>query len=105
MGWPWLQIQPMKIAEVTPLPKYHLHLRYENGESGEVDLSPMAGQGVFVAWNKSGFFDQVQLSPEGAPQWPGEIDLCPDALYMQMTGKGVADIFPSLSKPYAHALP
>jgi hypothetical protein len=93
----------MKLVEVTALPKFHLHLRYESGESGQVDLSPLVGRGVFSAWNKPGFFEQVQLSPEGAPQWSGEIDLCPDALFMQMTGKGLADLFPSLSKSYAHA--
>jgi len=93
----------MKLVEVTALPKFHLHLRYESGESGQVDLTPMVGRGVFSAWNKPGFFEQVQLSPEGAPHWSGEIDLCPDALFMQMTGKGVADLFPSLSKSYAHA--
>jgi hypothetical protein len=93
----------MKLVEVTALPKFHLHLRYESGESGQVDLSPLVGRGVFSAWSKPGFFGQVQLSPEGAPHWSGEIDLCPDALFMQMTGKGVADLFPSLTKSYAHA--
>ena len=71
----------MKLVEVTALPKFRLHLRYESGESGQVDLTPMVGRGVFSAWNKPGFFEQVQLSPEGAPHWSGEIDLCPDALF------------------------
>jgi hypothetical protein len=93
----------MKLVEVTALPKFHLHLRYESGESGQVDLSPLVGRGVFSAWSKPGFFEQVQLSPEGAPHWSGEIDLCPDALFIQMTGKGVSDLFPSLTKSYAHA--
>jgi len=76
-----------KLCEITPLPGLRLFLRYEDGVEGEVDVSDMAGRGVFIAWDDRKLFDQVAISPEsGAPTWPGEIDLCPDALYLELTG-------------------
>ncbi len=73
----------MKIIDAKPLPNFHLELRFDNGEVGMVDLSALAGQGVFDAWNVPGMFESVQVTDQGAVQWPGEIDLCPDALYLR----------------------
>ena len=92
----------MKIVEVKVLPDFCLHLRFDNGTCGQVNLSSLTGQGVFSAWLQPGFFSQVHISSEGGLEWPGELDLCPDALYLQMTGKTPGDLFPSLSS-LAHA--
>ena len=72
---------------VWALPNYRLYLEFADGEKGEVDLSDLAGKGVFEVWNDYGFFEQVHLSPHCSIQWSDEIELCPDALYMQLTGK------------------
>ncbi len=53
----------------------------------------MAGRGVFAAWEQEGLFNQVKLGPHGQLEWPGDLDLCPDALYLTRTGKGPEDIF------------
>jgi hypothetical protein len=58
-----------------------------------VDLSHLAGRGVFAAWEREGVFDQVKLGHHGQLEWPGNLDLCPDALYLTLTGKRPADIF------------
>jgi hypothetical protein len=88
----------MKIVELSPRENYGLFLRYEDGTEGVVDLSSMAGRGVFAAWLLPGVFEQAKLSEFGVPEWPGELDLCSDSLYMQLTGKSVEDIFPDLRK-------
>lgn len=76
-----------KLCEILPLPGLRLFLRYEDGVEGEVDVSDMAGKGVFTLWDDPKIFGQVAISPEsGAPTWPGEIDICPDALYWELTG-------------------
>ena len=41
-------------------------------------------------------FTAVRVEEGGGIEWPGEIDMCPDALYLRLTGKAVEDIFPSL---------
>jgi hypothetical protein len=74
----------MKITDAKPLPRYQLELQFDNGKSGIVDLSSLAGRGVFVAWNEPGVFERVAVMPTGSVEWPGEVDLCPDALYMRM---------------------
>jgi hypothetical protein len=93
----------MNLLEIAPKGDYRLFLRYDDGSNGEVDLSAYAGRGVFVAWLKPGVFDQVRLTANGHPEWPGEIDLCPDALYMQLTGKSPEEVFPTLSHLPTHA--
>ena len=93
----------MNILSVKPLPAFRLQLRFDNGESGVVDLSSFVGQGVFSAWNEPGVFDQVHITGDGALEWPGEIDLCPDSLYLRMTGKQPEDIFPNLRQRFSHA--
>ncbi len=86
----------MEITKAKALPGYRLELKFDNGESGVVDLSEFVGRGVFAAWEKPGVFEQVAVTAEGAVEWPGEIDLCPDALYLRMTGKKPEDLFPIL---------
>ena len=97
------QNPPMKVVRAKPLAGYQLHLGFENGQEGVVDLSSWAGQGVFSAWLKPGVFSQVSITPEGAVAWPGGIDVCPDSLYLKMTGQAAETLFPSLSKPLVHA--
>jgi hypothetical protein len=93
----------VKITEAKPLENYRLFLRFDDGTSGIVDLSDMAGRGVLEAWNRDGVFQQVQITKVGALEWPGGIDLCPDALYLRLTGMQPEDIFPALRKRVTHA--
>jgi hypothetical protein len=85
------------------LPGYRLELEFNNGESGVVDLSEFVGRGVFAVWERPGVFEQVTVTSDGAVEWPGEIDMCPDSLYLRMTGKKPEDLFPSLRTRLSHA--
>jgi hypothetical protein len=93
----------MKITQVKPLSGYRLELRFEGGESGTVDLSEFVGRGVFTAWERPGVFEQAAVTSEGGVEWPGELDMCPDALYLRMTGKRPEVMFPALRNRLAHA--
>ena len=93
----------MKLVEVIGKEDYRLFVRYDDGEGGIVDLSDLAGRGVFAAWTEPGVFQQARLADAGYPEWPGELDLCPDALYMQLTGKRPDEVFPSLRSLPANA--
>lgn len=93
----------MNLIEVAPRAKFSLYLRYDDGVEGVVDLSPLAGRGVFSRWLEPGVFEAVRLSAAGCPEWSGDVDLCADALYMQLTGKRPEDVFPALAKLPAHA--
>ena len=41
----------LKPIAVEPREGYRIWVRFNDGMSGEVDLSAMAGKGVFTAWN------------------------------------------------------
>ena len=93
----------MKITEAKPTDRFGVFLRFDNGASGTVDLSHLAGHGVFRAWLQKDVFEQLSISPSGALQWPGDLDLCPDSLYLQMVGKTAGEVFPALRHSLAHA--
>ena len=79
---------------VEPRGDYRLGLRYSDGAAGEIDLSPLAGQGVFAAWEDPACFAAVRLAEHGAIVWGDDLELCPAALYLQRTGKPLSAIMP-----------
>ncbi len=84
-----------KITSVTPVEGYKIRVRFEDGIEGVSDLSSLVGHGVFKRFNDVDFFNQVFINPAtDTVTWPGDIDLCPDSLYEEITGKkifGVSD--------------
>lgn len=86
----------MSPVEVRALKPYRIWLRYDDGVQGEVDLSHLAGDGVFVAWLDHSFFAGVHLGPSGSIAWSDDLDLCGDALYLEITGMTPEEMFPSL---------
>jgi len=62
-----------------------------------------AGRGVFEAWNDRTFFEAVRLGSHGATGWGADIDICPDAIYLQLTGKSPAGVLPALRSAPADA--
>ena len=49
-------------TDVEPRDGYRIWLRYSDGAAGEVDLSDMAGRGVFKVWLDRAFFEGVHVS-------------------------------------------
>ncbi len=68
-----------------------------------MDLSSLVGRGVFQAWTDVAVFEAVRLGPCGEIAWGEDIDLCPDALYMRLTGKRPEEVFPSLGQAEVNA--
>ena len=84
-------------TEVEARDGYRIWLRYSDGVAGEADLSHLAGgRGVFAAWKEPGCFEEVHIAFHGAIAWDDDLELCPDALYMQLTGKSVEEIMPGV---------
>ena len=51
---------------------------------------------MFAAWLDHSFFVGVHIGPCGSIAWSDRIDLCDDALYMQITGMTPEEMFPTL---------
>ena len=92
-----------RISKVKVLPAYRLELQFDDGVSGTVDLSDKVGKGVFTLWRDPLFFEQVAIGSAGELVWGEKIDLCPDALYLKVTGKEPEDLFPVLRNMSTHA--
>jgi hypothetical protein len=92
-----------KITRVKVLQDYRLELEFDDGVSGSVDLSHLAGKGVFSIWLDRAQFENVRIGDAGQLIWGNELDLCPDSLYLQVTGKNPEDIFPALRGEHVHA--
>ena len=72
-------------------------IRFRDGEEGEIDLSHLSGMGVFKAWKDREYFEAFRINSFDEVAWGDEIDLCPDALYMQLTGKSPEEVLPGLT--------
>ncbi|MEQ1897357.1 MAG: DUF2442 domain-containing protein [Vicinamibacterales bacterium] len=88
---------------VKALPGFRIWLKYDDGVEGEVDLSDMAGRGVFKAWSDESVWNGAHIGASGAIEWNADLDLCPDAMYLRLTGKEPRDLFPSLRSVVTHA--
>ena len=93
----------MKVTALKPLPDYRLWLRFSDGVEGSIDLSGRVGRGVFAIWRDPAVFARVKVGEFGQPAWSDEVDLCADALYLEVTGREPADLFSKLKTEAAHA--
>jgi hypothetical protein len=84
-------------VKVEALPDYRLWVEFADGAAGEVDLRHLVGKGVFALWNDYAAFEQVYIGDVGQIAWSDTVDICPDAVYMQITGQTPEKLFPSLT--------
>ena len=91
----------VRVIGVKVLPHYKVWLTYDDGVTGEVDLSRLVGKGVFAAWNDPRVFEQVRIGDSGELRWGDSLDLCPDALYLRLTGQSPEQLFPALHELHA----
>ena len=90
-------------VEVRALNGYQIRLTYSDGVAGEVDLSYLVNRGVFRIWRNRAVFEKPSVTPFGGIAWGQEVELCPDALSMQITGKSVEELMPGAEGLLANA--
>ena len=71
--------------------------------AGIVDVADLAGRGVFAIWNERTAFEAVSIRESRELRWGTLVDVCPDSLYLRLTGKKPQEIFPGLKREPAHA--
>jgi len=74
-----------------------------DGVTGDVDLSHLAGRGVFKLWDQYENFKKVSIVDGRRLAWSDAIDLDADSLYLRLTGKAPEDIFPFLKEYTSYA--
>lgn len=82
-----------KIISVLPLSGCRIQVKFTDNVEGIIDLSDMKGKGIFSAWDDEKVFNMASVNAENnTVTWPGGIDLCPDVLYAEVTGKDIDSI-------------
>ena len=82
--------QPDDAAAVKALSGYRLHVRFNDGLEGVVEMEAQIhapDAGVFAALADPDRFAEVGLQ-FGAVWWPGDLDLAPDAIYAEIKTHG-----------------
>lgn len=74
------------VKSVSPLPNFRLRLGFDNGEVRVFDLAPYLEEGVFVRLKNPSVFKLARVVA-GSIEWPGEIDLSHDTLYLGSTAE------------------
>ena len=79
------------VVEVRPLGGYRVHLRFEDGVEGDLDLGKVIEfKGIFAPLRDEKEFAKVQLHGElGTIVWPNGADLDPDVLYSRIAGEPI----------------
>ena len=65
------------VVDVAAVEDFTLFVRFEDGETALLDMSPYLDFGVFCALKDKQVFDQVHVAFDTI-EWPGGIDLDPE---------------------------
>ena len=93
----------LKPITVKALPDYRIWIEFPDGVAGEVDLSHLVGHAVFRVWEDDDTFDTVVIGSQRQIVWSDEIEICSDALYLEITGQSPKEVFPALASETVHA--
>lgn len=79
-----------RVASVRHVRDYRLELTFTDGTVAEMDFrDKVVGRGgVFEALEDVDLFRQVRVEG-GTLAWPNDVDLCPDVLYSEATGRSI----------------
>jgi hypothetical protein len=75
------------VKKVEPVGHLRLSVTFNDGTTGEVVLKESHLHGVFEALRDPQVFSKVSCN-RGFVEWPGEVDLAPDAMYEEIRANG-----------------
>ena len=79
------------VIDVQPLDHLHLNVKFRDGLKGKVIFKESHLSGVFEALKNPTLFSRVNCE-HGFVEWPGDIDLAPDAMYEEVKKNGVWEL-------------
>ncbi len=72
---------------VEVLDGFRIKVGFRNGEIRIFDVTPLLQYPVYQPLKDSSYFARVFVS-QGIVQWPNEVDISPDTLYMESQSVG-----------------
>lgn len=76
-----------EVVSAKSLGPYRLAVRFADGLAGEVELRESFFRGVFETLRDPAVFERVHCE-HGFVEWPGELDLAPDAMHREIAEHG-----------------
>jgi len=71
-----------RVTNVITLDGYRLKIRFSNGEQRIFDVSPYLRYPAFKRLVNTAYF-ALAHPDHGTVAWPGDIDFCPDTVYLE----------------------
>lgn len=84
-----------RVSGVRHINEYELEVTFSDGTVAILDfrMRIVGRGGVFKSLENIDFFAQVAVDREaGTLVWPNGVDLCPDVLYAEATGKDIQEL-------------
>lgn len=60
---------------------------FSDGLEGIIDMSTSVGRGVFAPLANAQAFARVYIGDRGQIAWSDEMEICPDAAYLEVAGQ------------------
>jgi hypothetical protein len=90
------QREPTDPVRVEPRDGLSIWIEFCDGTSGKLDLSRYAAGPAFAGWRDRSYFESVHINEYEEVEWGDDLQMCPDALYIDLTGRPWEDIWPRL---------
>lgn len=74
------------VTRLAVLPNHRLDVEFADGTRGIVDMSRDDFRGVFAPLADEAYFAKASIA-DGAVVWPNGVDIAPDAMYEEVTGR------------------
>lgn len=72
---------------VSPLSHGRISVVFSDGLEGVIDMSSSVGRGVFARLTDPQVFAGVHIGDRGQIAWSEEMEICPDAAYLEVAGQ------------------
>jgi hypothetical protein len=77
-------IKMPKVVRVRPLSGYRLDIAFDDGTTGEIDLTDSLRRRLFEPLKDEKMFREVAIDEFGAIVWPCGADLAPDGVHRRL---------------------
>lgn len=81
----------MKVDSVRYVSGYVIHVTFDDGTEGDVDLSELVKKGIFRVLEDKAVFSKVHFT-DHCIAWSDELEIDPYTIYQDITGKLVDEI-------------
>jgi hypothetical protein len=89
----------MKVQEVKYISDYIISIKFDDGVSGNIELTDLVQKGIFKALQNKNEFAKVYTNGYSIA-WSNELEIDATTIYSELTGKNFGEI---LSPKLSHA--